>query len=141
MRLPNYWDSDLGIYKSFHITESQSIEIRASATNWLNHPLGQFGLAGNSDITLNFQQQTPATCAGCAGLNVTSRCADQPEQSNHRRSKLQNRLTFCDPGGKVLLLSVGSSSISPRGGVRAALLFCDYAFLPTSPDLHLRTPF
>jgi hypothetical protein len=71
MRLPNYWDSDLGIYKAFHITESQRIEIRASATNFLNHPIGQFGLAGNSDISLNFQQQTPATCTGCTG-NVVS---------------------------------------------------------------------
>jgi hypothetical protein len=29
MRLPNYWDSDLGIYKSFHITESQSVRVQA----------------------------------------------------------------------------------------------------------------
>jgi len=72
MRLPNYWDSDLGIYKSFHVTENQRLEIRASATNWLNHPLGQFGLAGNSDNSLNFQQTTAATCTGCAGLNVVS---------------------------------------------------------------------
>ncbi len=72
MRLPNYWDSDLGVYKSFHLTESQSIQFRASATNWLNHPLGQFGLAGNGDNALNFQQTTPATCSGCAGLNVVS---------------------------------------------------------------------
>ncbi len=72
MRQPNYWDSDLGIYKNFHITESQFIQFRASATNWLNHPLGQFGLANNSDISLNFQQSTPATCTSCTGLNVVS---------------------------------------------------------------------
>ena len=69
IRLPNYWDSDLGIYKSFHVTESQRIEIRASATNWLNHPLGQFGLAGNSDISLNFQGTSAATCPGCYTVN------------------------------------------------------------------------
>ncbi len=57
-RLPNYWDSDLGIYKSFHITESQSIQFKASATNWLNHPLGQFGLAGTGDISPNLQQSS-----------------------------------------------------------------------------------
>ncbi len=72
MRLPNYWDSDLGIYKSFHITDTQYIQFKASATNWLNHPLGQFGLANNSDNALNFQQTTPATCGSCAGLNVVS---------------------------------------------------------------------
>jgi Carboxypeptidase regulatory-like domain/TonB-dependent Receptor Plug Domain len=72
MRQPNYWDSDLGIYKNFHITESMYIQFRASATNWLNHPLGQFALANNSDISLNFQQSTPATCTGCSGINVIS---------------------------------------------------------------------
>jgi len=56
IRTPNYWDSDLGIYKSFHITESQSIQFKASATNWLNHPLGQFGLAGTGDESLLLQQ-------------------------------------------------------------------------------------
>ncbi len=69
MRAPNYWDSDLGIYKSFKITESQSVQFRASATNWLNHPLGQFGLAGNGDISLNLQN----TCYGCVhGQNIVS---------------------------------------------------------------------
>ncbi len=56
VREPNYWDSDLGIYKSFHITEGQSIQFKASATNWLNHPLGQFGLAGTGDESLLLQQ-------------------------------------------------------------------------------------
>jgi hypothetical protein len=65
MRNPAYVDNDLGLYKDFHITEHRYIEFRASATNWLNHPLKQFGLAGNGDISLNFQQTTPATCAGC----------------------------------------------------------------------------
>jgi len=72
MRTPNYWDSDLGIYKSFQVKEAQRVEFRITAQNWLNHPLGQFGLAGTADESLNFQQQTPATCAGCSGLTVTS---------------------------------------------------------------------
>ncbi len=65
MRTPNYWDSDLGVYKSFRIAESRRIEIRAQATNWLNHPLRQFGLANQTDESLNFTQQTAATCATC----------------------------------------------------------------------------
>ena len=72
MRLPNYWDSDLGIYKSFRVREGQRVEIRGSATNWLNHPLPQFGLAGNSDISLNFQQTTNATCSGCVTTSTDS---------------------------------------------------------------------
>jgi hypothetical protein len=65
MREPAYFDSDLGIYKDFHFTKTRYLELRGSANNWLNHPLRQFGLAGNSDISLNFQSSTPATCSGC----------------------------------------------------------------------------
>jgi hypothetical protein len=65
MREPAYFDTDLGIYKDFHFTSARYLELRASSNNWLNHPLKQFGLAGNSDISLNFQQTSNATCAGC----------------------------------------------------------------------------
>jgi Carboxypeptidase regulatory-like domain/TonB-dependent Receptor Plug Domain len=68
MRANNYWDSDLGIYKSFHITESRYVQIRASATNWLNHPLRQFGLAGTSDNELSFIQ----TATSPGGETITS---------------------------------------------------------------------
>ena len=43
---PAYFDSDLALYKNFKISERQKIQFRLSATNWLNHPLAQFGLAG-----------------------------------------------------------------------------------------------
>lgn len=54
MRVPAYFDSDLALYKNFKITERQSVQFRVSATNWLNHPLSQFGLAGTADESLNF---------------------------------------------------------------------------------------
>ncbi len=41
-----YFNSDLSIAKSFHITERQGVEFSASASNWLNHPLRSFS---NSD--------------------------------------------------------------------------------------------
>jgi hypothetical protein len=77
IRNPNYWDSDLGIYKNFHITETRFIQIRASATNWLNHPIRQFGLANSLDGQLSFVQTSDATCSGCVDskgnpLQVTS---------------------------------------------------------------------
>jgi hypothetical protein len=56
MRGPAYFDSDLALYKNFQITERQKLQFRISATNWLNHPLPQFGLAGISDQQLNFQK-------------------------------------------------------------------------------------
>jgi hypothetical protein len=70
IREPNYFDTDLGIYKDFHITESRYVQIRVSATNWLNHPLSQFNLTGNnSDDQLNFISTTNATCAGCTNTD------------------------------------------------------------------------
>lgn len=65
IRSPNYWDSDLGIYKNFHITESRYIQFRVSATNWLNHPLRQFDLASSADDTISFIGTENATCGGC----------------------------------------------------------------------------
>jgi hypothetical protein len=47
-----YWDSDLSIYKTFHATERQSIQFRASAFNFLNHPLPQF--SGSNQIQLKY---------------------------------------------------------------------------------------
>jgi hypothetical protein len=54
VRYPHYIGSDLAVFKAFRITDAQRVEIRVSATNWLNHPNGQFGLNGNSDNSLLF---------------------------------------------------------------------------------------
>jgi hypothetical protein len=54
IRAPHYVGSDLAIFKAFRVTDAQRIEARISATNWLNHPNGQFGQNGNSDNQLQF---------------------------------------------------------------------------------------
>jgi len=54
IRTPHYNNSDLAVFKAFRITDSQRIEARISATNWLNHANGVFGQNGNSDQSLNF---------------------------------------------------------------------------------------
>jgi len=64
-----YFNNDLAIYRSFRIHESQSIQFRASAFDWLNHPLPGFSsltpltLAYNVDysskaITKNYNTNT-----------------------------------------------------------------------------------
>ena len=58
MRGPAYFDSDLAMFKNFQITERQKIQFRMSATNWLNHPLAQFGLAGMLTNTQLPEQRT-----------------------------------------------------------------------------------
>jgi Carboxypeptidase regulatory-like domain len=51
---PAFFNSDLAIYKDFLFKEHHKIELRFSAFNFLNHPLPQLGISGNSDINLNF---------------------------------------------------------------------------------------
>jgi len=70
MRGPAYFDSDLALYKNFNITERQKLQFRISATNWLNHPLAQFGLAGASDETLNFTRNYTMTENSQAECNL-----------------------------------------------------------------------
>jgi hypothetical protein len=52
INLGAYWNSDLSISKTFHVTERQAFEIRASANNWLNHPLRS--ITGNDQFQLNY---------------------------------------------------------------------------------------
>lgn len=52
IKLGAFWGSDLAIGKSFRIGEKQNLLIRASANNWLNHPLLSF--SGTNQFQLNY---------------------------------------------------------------------------------------
>jgi hypothetical protein len=76
---PSFFDSDLGIYKTFHFTEHQSIEVRGTAFNFLNHPLPGFS---NTDlVTLklqttdnrNFSSQVSNATRGITDAKFTQR--------------------------------------------------------------------
>jgi hypothetical protein len=60
---PAYWDSDVSIYKTFHIGERQSLQFRASAFNFLNHPLLQFGGSDQVKLQYNVDYVTHAITA------------------------------------------------------------------------------
>lgn len=49
---PSYFNSDLAIYKTFHITENQNVQFRFSGFNFLNHPLWAFST--NNDLQLKY---------------------------------------------------------------------------------------
>jgi hypothetical protein len=51
---PAFFDTDLGIFKNFNITERQKLQFRFSAFNFINHPNPAFDQNGNGDIKLNF---------------------------------------------------------------------------------------
>jgi hypothetical protein len=54
IRTPHYVGSDLAVFKAFRVTDAQRVEVRISATNWLNHPNGIFGQNSNTDNQLLF---------------------------------------------------------------------------------------
>lgn len=55
---PEYFNSDLAVFKNFAMSESKSLQIRVQAYNFLNHPLYSF--PNGSNLTLQFTQD-PAT--------------------------------------------------------------------------------
>ena len=75
MRGPNYFDSDLALFKNFQITERQKLQFRISAVNFLNHPLPQFGLAGMADEQLNFTRNYTVPISGALTGSKGQECA------------------------------------------------------------------
>jgi hypothetical protein len=76
IRNPHYFGSDLAIFKAFRVTDAQRFEIRVSATNWLNHPNAQFGLAGNADNSLLFNG---LSTAGALTMNSNASTTGIPQ--------------------------------------------------------------
>jgi hypothetical protein len=54
---PAFFNSDLGLFKNFQITESRKLQFRVQAYNFLNHPLWSF--PNNNNLTLQYAQATP----------------------------------------------------------------------------------
>ena len=48
----SFFNSDLSVYKTFHIRERHAVQFRISAFNFLNHPLRQF--SGGNQLALPF---------------------------------------------------------------------------------------
>jgi hypothetical protein len=51
---PEYFNSDLAVFKNFAMSESKSLQFRVQAYNFLNHPLYSF--PDGSNLTLKFTQ-------------------------------------------------------------------------------------
>jgi hypothetical protein len=62
-RMADFFDTDLAAYKSFNITEHQNIQFRATAFNWVNHPLPEF--SGGNQLTLHYSDY-PNTVPGAS---------------------------------------------------------------------------
>ena len=104
IRTPHYFGSDLAIFKAFRVNDSQRVEIRVSATNWLNHPNAQFGLAGNADNQLAVQR-----------VSAPVRADLQLEHQHHRYSAKQGWISLDAVRSQILLL-IRFRSVTDRGG-------------------------
>jgi len=71
MRGPAFFNSDLSVYKTFTITETQNIQFRFSAFNFLNHPLPSLSPSGSVPLSLSFTS-TGTTPAGPWTLSPAS---------------------------------------------------------------------
>ena len=78
---PAFFNSDLSLFKNFTIREHQKIQFRLEAFNFLNHPLPQFGLQGNNDVTLNFNGPSNTASA----LNTNALTTGKPGFTTGRR--------------------------------------------------------
>ncbi len=76
---PSFFDSDLGIYKTFRIAEHQALEIRATAFNFLNHPLPGYSTSDLVTLKLStpndktFASQVSNTNRGITDAKYTQR--------------------------------------------------------------------
>jgi carboxypeptidase family protein len=68
---PAYFNSDLGLFKDFKITERQTLEFRIEAFNFLNHPLKDFTKA-QSDLQLSFVCGSSSLCTPNSAFNNLS---------------------------------------------------------------------
>ena len=80
---PSYFNSDLAIFKNFKITEKKSLQFRANAYNFLNHPLWSFN--GNN-LNLGFN--------GTTGLLNTPLFGTVTTKQGHRIVSLDARFYF-----------------------------------------------
>jgi hypothetical protein len=68
-----YFSNDLALYRTFHIHESQNVQIRASAFDWLNHSLLTFANGNyytlNYNVDYNSKASTPNFNQGTTGSN------------------------------------------------------------------------
>jgi hypothetical protein len=69
---PAFFDTDIAVYKTFHITERQSVQFRFDAFNFINHPNPEFNANGsNTDDSLTFKTASGGLALTNQNVNTT----------------------------------------------------------------------
>ena len=58
MSMGSYFDNDLALYRTVHLHNTQNIQFRISAFDWMNHPLPEFSSA--NQVTLRYLVDYPS---------------------------------------------------------------------------------
>jgi hypothetical protein len=86
---PAFINTDLGVFKTFRIAESQNIQFRASAFNFINHALPQFGLGNDIKLQMGCNSvsanNAQPTCDGGGGSNSSLQTTGTPQYETGRR--------------------------------------------------------
>ncbi|HWW23703.1 MAG TPA: carboxypeptidase regulatory-like domain-containing protein [Edaphobacter sp.] len=70
---PTYFNTDIAVFRDVKVAESQHIQFRASAFNFLNHPLPQLGLGSDINLHLACNATSSGGCAsGSTNTNTTT---------------------------------------------------------------------
>ena len=86
VKTPAFFNNDLSIFKTFQLSEAKKIEFRASAYNFLNHPLTTFNPTnGGQTLTLNLDAN---------GKNTNSRFGYADYQNGNRTIQLALKFFF-----------------------------------------------
>jgi hypothetical protein len=84
MKGPAFFNTDIAVFRDVKVAESQHIQFRASAFNFLNHPLPQFNLGSDVKLTLNCTETSSGGCAG-GSTNVNTATTGTPQYKTGRR--------------------------------------------------------
>jgi hypothetical protein len=56
LRSPAFFNTDLSVFKDFHVAKEQRVQIRFDAFNFLNHPIDSF--TSTTNLSLQFAQNS-----------------------------------------------------------------------------------
>ncbi len=74
LRSPAFFNTDLSVFKNFHVTERQRIQFRFDAFNFLNHPLDSF--TSTTNLSLQYTQSNGAFTQSNALFGIANQKAN-----------------------------------------------------------------
>jgi hypothetical protein len=98
MKATPYYNSDLAIYRTFHIYQKQNVQFRASAFDWLNHALPEFNnlnpLSLNYNVDYTSKAITPHYNQSSTGANAFGVMTTKSQAPYERIIELDVKYSF-----------------------------------------------